>query len=184
VSIRAHTDPFQFLVEQGITVSSVNDEIRIFAKDKLSFGAADSGFELNGPDITFTTPGTYQQLGGTHAFLPGATAAATLPALPSGQASIEPQAAIVERSYHDDEGVRQARYTAQLGDGGQHEGVTDTAGVVELAELPPGAVQVRFEPDGRSWERLDGSGNPHAVSPRPERADVDSLIDRARGSQP
>jgi hypothetical protein len=69
-------------------------------------------------------------------------------------------------------------------DGGQHEGVTNAAGVVELAELPPGAVQVRFEPDGRSWERLDGSDNPHAVSPRPERAEVDSLIDRARGSQP
>lgn len=146
VSIRAHTDQFQFLVEQGITVSSVNDEIRIFAKDKLAFGAADSGFELNGPDITFTTPGTYQEMGGTHAFLPGSSQAAALPALPDSRSKLfhKQFKAVSEIT---GEVVPDMPYRIVLGDGQVVTGRTDSEGRTEaIMTADPQSVTLYWEP--------------------------------------
>lgn len=148
VSIRTHTDVFQLLVEQGATVSSVNDEIRIFAKDKLSFGAADSGFELNGPDITFTTPGTYKEQGGTHAFLPGGNAAAQLTALPRSVVGELPTLLELDYRYRDLTPVVGAPYIVRFNDGTVREGVLDGQGRAQI-ENPPDAGRVFFGYDSR-----------------------------------
>jgi type VI secretion system secreted protein VgrG len=83
VSVRAHTDALQLLAQQGITVSSVNDEILLYAQDKITLGGGDSSIVLDGPDITFTTTGSYTQHGGSHAFLPGAIQTLPLAPLPT-----------------------------------------------------------------------------------------------------
>lgn len=92
VSVRAHTDQFQLLADQGITISSVNDEIRITAQNKITLGAADSSIVLDGADITITTPGAYKQQGGTHAFLPGQATNALLPLLPAEACNVNDEA--------------------------------------------------------------------------------------------
>ncbi|MEK8032530.1 type VI secretion system tip protein VgrG [Ideonella sp. DXS29W] len=138
VSIRAHTDALQLLVEQGATISSVNDEIRIYAKDKLTFGAADSGFELNGPDITFTTPGTYQEQGGTHAFLAGGAVAAAIRGLPQG--SLDELENWLDLGLYGwmGEPLANVRYTLTLADGSKRSGTLDEAGYAHEAAVPPG----------------------------------------------
>ena len=146
VSIRAHTDVLQLLVEQGATVSSVSDEIRIHAKDKLSFGAADSGFELDGENVTFTTPGTYQEQGGSHAFLSGASAAAALQALPQGVVS-EPQNWIAIR-HTDAEGQPMAgqKYKIYFEGGSGVAGVLDASGNAHHDGVPKVAEYAEYEP--------------------------------------
>ena len=91
------------------------------------------------------------------------------------------QSLVVQHQYHDAEGVRQARYTAKLGDGSTRSGVTDAAGKVQLDSLPAGPVAINFEPDGRGWKRLGGADNPGHIAAKPSDADIDKLIDQARG---
>jgi type VI secretion system secreted protein VgrG len=172
VSIRAHTDVFDVLVEQGVTVSSVNDEIRIFAKDKLTFGAADSGFELNGGDITFTTPGTYKEQGGTHAFLPGASAAAQLTALPGGVVGELPTRLELDYRYRDLTPVVGAPYIVRFNDGTVREGVLDDQGHAEI-ENPPDAGRVFFGYDSRDAQpkrERPANGSIGQVAQTPEEA--------------
>jgi type VI secretion system secreted protein VgrG len=181
VSLRAHTDALSILADQSVSITSVNDEIRISANTKIELVAGQSGITLEGSDITFTTPGAFTVHGATHGFEAGASGNAPLPGLPNSAVSIPPQSAVVQHHYHDDEGVQQARYTAVLGDGQTRRGVTDSAGSVTLDNLPPGPVQIQFEPDGRAWERLDAQDNPDKISPTPTDADIDRLIDKTRG---
>ncbi len=183
VSLRAHTDALAILADQSVSITSVNDEIRISANTKIELVAGQSGITLEGGDITFTTPGAFTVHGATHGFEAGGSGNATLPGLPDSAVTIPPQSAVIQHHYHDDEGVQQARYVAVLGDGQTRRGVTDSAGSVTLDNLPPGPVQIQFEPDGRAWERLDGQDNPDKISPTPTDADIDRLIDKTRGRQ-
>ncbi len=82
VSMQAHTDQLELLAQKDITIVSVGNDVYVLAKDKITLGAADSSIELDGINITVKTPGTYKEMGGSHAFLPGASDSASLPSLP------------------------------------------------------------------------------------------------------
>ena len=83
VSLRAHTDELKLLADQSVTITSVNDEIRISANSKIELIAGQSGITLEGGNITVTTPGSFAVKGATHGFLGGGSRPASLPALPS-----------------------------------------------------------------------------------------------------
>jgi type VI secretion system secreted protein VgrG len=138
VSVRAHTDALQLLAQQGITVSSVNDEIRLYAKDKITLGGGDSSLVLDGPDITFTTLGTYTQHGGSHAFLPGASAAAAIDDLPSG--TVETLQNWLDLGLYGWMGapIANRRYTLTLADGSQRRGALDASGQAHVPDVPAG----------------------------------------------
>jgi type VI secretion system secreted protein VgrG len=69
VSLRAHTDELKLLADQSVTITSVNDEIRISANSKIELIAGQSGITLEGGNITVTTPGSFAVKGATHGFL-------------------------------------------------------------------------------------------------------------------
>lgn len=146
VSVRAHTDALQLLASQGISVSSVNDEIRIFAKDKLTLGAADSSLELDGIDITVTTPGVYEQHGGHHAMLPGGSAPAELAYLPD-QRPAEPTNWIAI-NHNDADGAAMAgqRYKIFFEGGSVISGQLDDQGRARHDNVPKVARHVEYEP--------------------------------------
>ena len=78
VSLRAHTDALSILADQSITITSVNDEIRIGANQQIQLVAGQSSITLKGGDIDFTTPGAFTVHGATHAFEDAGSQAATL----------------------------------------------------------------------------------------------------------
>lgn len=82
VSLQAHTDQLEILVDKEVTVISVNDRIEIKAKEKIVLLAADSSITLDGSDITFACPGQFSVKGGQHCFDKGARGTAELPHLP------------------------------------------------------------------------------------------------------
>ncbi|MCO5978118.1 type VI secretion system Vgr family protein, partial [Ideonella oryzae] len=87
VSLRAHTDELKLLADQSVTITSVNDEIRISASSKIELIAGQSGITLEGGNITVTTPGSFAVKGATHGFLGGGSQAASLPNLPNAPLS-------------------------------------------------------------------------------------------------
>ena len=67
VSLRAHTDAQQIWADQGITVQSTTDEIRIQASESITpCQQARSAIVIKGGDITFTCPGNWTVKGATH----------------------------------------------------------------------------------------------------------------------
>jgi type VI secretion system secreted protein VgrG len=84
VSLRAHTDALQIWADKDVTIISVNDEIRISAKSKIEVVGGQSSMVLEGGNVTFSCPGTFEVKGTTHNFLGGGSKAAALPALPVG----------------------------------------------------------------------------------------------------
>ncbi len=57
VSFRAHTDALSILADRSVTVTSVDDEIRIAASQEIRLVAGQSAITLKGGDIEFATPG-------------------------------------------------------------------------------------------------------------------------------
>ena len=160
VSVRAHTDALQLLAQQGITICSVNDEIRLYARDRITLGGGDSSIVLDGPDITFTTPGSYTQHGGSHAFLPGSRAPAELGALPTGLVGVLPSVLELRYSYRDLEPVAGAPYLVQFANGTSRRGALDALGYARI-ENPPDAGRVYFGYDSReAHPRMDRAMNP------------------------
>jgi type VI secretion system secreted protein VgrG len=83
LSLRAHTDALSILADQAITITSVNDEIRVGAKAQIQIVAGQSSITLKDGDIEVMTPGAFTVHGATHAFLGGGNAPASLPVLPN-----------------------------------------------------------------------------------------------------
>ncbi len=90
VSIRAHTDELQLWADQDVQIVSVDAEIRVQAKTKIELTAADSSIVLDGGDITFTTPGTFEAKHSGHHFLGAGSGPASLEALPQWLLGEEP----------------------------------------------------------------------------------------------
>jgi type VI secretion system secreted protein VgrG len=83
VTLRAHTDALSILADQSVTITSVNDEIRIAANQQIQLVAGQSAITLKDGDIDFTTPGAFTVHGATHAFEPGESRPAELTRLPN-----------------------------------------------------------------------------------------------------
>jgi type VI secretion system secreted protein VgrG len=87
LSLQAHTDKLELLADQEITIISVNDQISINAKQKITLMAGQSSVTLEGGNITFTCPGNFTVKGAQHMFDAGANKAAELGKLPDGRVS-------------------------------------------------------------------------------------------------
>jgi type VI secretion system secreted protein VgrG len=82
LSLQAHTDALEILADQAVTVISVNGDIQILAKDKVTLQAGQSSVVLDGGNVTFTCPGTFTVKGAAHPFEGPGNDAAVVPKLP------------------------------------------------------------------------------------------------------
>jgi type VI secretion system secreted protein VgrG len=152
LSIQAHTDQLELLADKEVTVVSVNDSISINAKTKIVLKAGQTSITLEGGNITFACPGTFSVKGSAHSLDGGASAAASLQALPVGKVS-EPVEQI-ELNYHYDDlsAVVGAPYKVTFKDGTVREGSLDTKGYALLRGVPKGAYAVEYGEDTRPWK--------------------------------
>ncbi|WP_374438876.1 type VI secretion system Vgr family protein [Inhella sp.] len=86
VSLHAHSDTLEILADQSVQILSVNDSIRIQAKDKIEIVAGDSTLVLRGGDIDFFTPGTFLIKSAIHDFKGGGSNPYRPKELPTGSA--------------------------------------------------------------------------------------------------
>ncbi len=149
VSLRAHTEEFQLLADQEVTVISVNDEIRIEANQKIELIAGQTSIVLEGGNVTFACPGLFQVKGGGHAFLGGASAAALMPDLPTDLAKLAPDDMLLEYKHDDGEPVQGAPYEVTFADGSKRTGVLNAAGRAVLNGVPKGYAAVKYGEDAR-----------------------------------
>jgi type VI secretion system secreted protein VgrG len=99
LSLQAHTDQLELLADKEVTVVSVNDSISINAKNQIVLKAGQSSITLDGANITFACPGTFSVKGSGHSLGGGASAAASLPVLPTGVASVSTSITPLETVY-------------------------------------------------------------------------------------
>ncbi len=151
VSLRAHTDALSILADQSVTITSVNDEIRIGANQQIQLVAGQSAITLKGGDIDFTTPGAFTVHGATHAFLGGGNQAAQLPALPAAAIGEAPR--FVELSYHYDDlvPVANAAYKVVFESGEVLQGTLGADGFARIEGVPKGAYIVEYGDDPAPW---------------------------------
>lgn len=83
LSLRAHTDAQQLWADQDIAVQSTEEEVRVFAQDRITLTAGQSQITLQGGDITFTCPGSFTVKGATHEWGGGESGSANLAVFPS-----------------------------------------------------------------------------------------------------
>jgi len=159
VSLRAHTDALSILADQSVTITSVNDEIRISANQQIQLVAGQSAITLKGGDIEFATPGAFTVHGATHAFEDGGSLVAGVPALPDAKLG-EPQSWIAI-SHADPDGVPMAgqKYKIYFEGGTVIAGALDTAGKARHENVPANAIRTEYEartPDeDKPWESFD-----------------------------
>lgn len=87
VSLRAHTDALQVLAHKDIQILSVGSEIMVSAQSRIELIAANSGITLDGGNITFTTPGTWNARGSLKEMVGGGRGSAPRPDLPDSRVS-------------------------------------------------------------------------------------------------
>jgi type VI secretion system secreted protein VgrG len=147
VSLRAHTDALQIWADKDVTVISVNDQITVSASSKIEMIAGQSSVTLDGADIEFKTPGAFTVKGSGHAFLGGASQAASIEALPVGKLDEAP--AFMELNLHDEwlMPVAGAAYRVVFDDGTVREGKLDSNGHARLEGIPNKLAQVFYGED-------------------------------------
>lgn len=128
VSLRAHTDALQLLANKDIQILSVNSEITVSAQTKIELIGADSGITLEGGNITFTTPGTWNAKGSFKELTGGASGSAPRPALPSGLTEITHWIALNYLDESSGEPVDGAGYEIHLKGGGKLSGKLNAKG--------------------------------------------------------
>ncbi len=131
VSLRAHTDTLQLLASKDIQILSVNSEITVSAQSKIELIGADSGVTLEGGNITFTTPGTWNAKGSMKALTGGASGAAPRPALPDSRVKLFDQAFVL-KNQKTGEPLVNYPYRIKRTDGSWETGVTDDKGQTHL----------------------------------------------------
>ena len=181
VSLRAHTDELKILADQDVTVVSVNDSVSIGASTKIELVAGQSSVVLDGPDITFTTPGRFEAKFSSHTFLGAGGEVAELVQLPLGSAGIKPSIAYLDHRYHDDEGVAGASYEMLLSDGTKRTGTLDSQGKATVDGLKSLPIEVRFSPSAKAYETKDKRAMP-SHNPKPASAELDALVDKYEGA--
>ncbi len=151
VTLRAHADTLSILADQAITITSVNDEIRVGASQQIQLVAGQSSITLRGGDIEFKTPGAFTVHGATHAFLGGGSEPATLAALPTG--AIGEPVRFVELSYHYDDltPIGGAPYKVTFQTGEVLQGTLDADGFARIEGVPKGTYRVDYGEDPAAW---------------------------------
>jgi uncharacterized protein (DUF2345 family) len=169
--LRAHTDSLSVHAAREATLTSTDDEIHIQARGRIELASGAARIVLDGPHITFTCPGAFTVHAATHDWGGAVSEPALLPHLPQELLDRPPNALQAQHQYHDEESLQAARFEARLADGSLRRGVTNAAGHLHLADVPPGLVRVRFDADARAFERRD-------PTPHDRQADLDALMQR------
>jgi type VI secretion system secreted protein VgrG len=161
LSIQAHTDKLELLADKEVTVVSVNDSISINAKTKVVMKAGQTSITLDGSNITFACPGTFSVKGAAHSLDSGASNAATLPTLPSKLISPKTEDILLEHKYHDDEGLKGAKYFAKLSNGETRTGTLDASGKATISGVPAGmTAEVTYGPAEFGFKPKGAKPNP------------------------
>ena len=178
LSLQAHTDALEILSDQAITVVSVNGDIQILAKNKVTLQAGQSAVELDGGNITFTCPGTFTVKGGAHPFEGPGSDAAQLPVLPSGVISPKQENLELVHQYHDGEGIKGAKYTAKLSNGEIRTGTLDASGKATIAGVPAGTMaEVTYGPAEFAYKTKGATPNP-THDPEVSEQKFSALVDK------
>ena len=152
LSLRAHTDALQLLASKDIQILSVGSEITVSAKSKIELVAADSGITLEGGNITFTTPGTWNAKGSLKELVGADSGSAPRPALPVGSVTLPPEDVELHFHYDDLSPVANAPYKITFADGSTRQGTLDAQGYALEKAVPKGSYTVEYGEDGRPWQ--------------------------------
>ena len=128
LSLRAHADAQQIWADQGITVQSTTDEIRIQASESITLSAGQSAIVIKGGDITFTCPGNWINKAASHAWEGGGSSSANLMALPDGVVAIHDWIELDYRDSDSEQGMADTDYEIHLEDGVVLKGLLDKQG--------------------------------------------------------
>jgi type VI secretion system secreted protein VgrG len=131
LSLQAHTDKLELLADQEITIISVNDQISIKAKQKITLMAGQSSVTLEGGNITFTCPGNFTVKAAQHVFDAGANKAAELGKLPDTRVKLFDEAFIL-KDPETGAPVANHPYRIKRKDGSYEEGMTDELGQTHI----------------------------------------------------
>ncbi len=131
VSLQANTDQLEILADKAVTIVSVNDAIRIDAKEKIVLMAGQSSITLEGGDITFACPGNFSAKGGQHIFDGGSSKPAPANTLPDSRLKLFDEAFVV-KDQKTGEPVPNLPYRIVRADGSREEGITDELGRTHL----------------------------------------------------
>lgn len=131
VSLQAHTDKLEVLADKSVTVTSVNDEIEILANEKIRLVAGQSEVVLEGGDITFKCPGTWDVKGSSHAFTGPASEPASLAGLPDSRVKLYDEAFVL-KDRDTGQPLANFPYRIKRTDGSYEEGTTDDNGHTHL----------------------------------------------------
>jgi type VI secretion system secreted protein VgrG len=178
LSIQAHTDQLELLADKEVTVVSVNDSISINAKTKIVLKAGQTSITLDGANITFACPGTFSVKGSAHSLDSGASSAASLPTLPSKLITPKTEDINLHHAYHDDEGIKGAKYTAKLSNGETRTGNLDASGKATISGVPAGTTaEVTYGPAEFSFKPKGAHPNPTHDANMSE-SKLDALVDK------
>jgi len=128
LSLRAHTDSQQLWADQGITIQSTSEEVRIQAKDSITLTAGQSQVVLKGGDVTFTCPGTWTVKAAGHAWMDGGAGSVSLMAMPDGQVSVHDWIALDYQDPTTSKGIAHAGYEIHFKGGSIVKGMLDGNG--------------------------------------------------------
>jgi type VI secretion system secreted protein VgrG len=147
LSLRAHTDALSILADASVTIVSVDDGIRIAARQRIELVAGQSSIVLDDGDIEIKTPGAFTVHGATHAFEGGGSLAGELPALPTGTATEAPD--FMELNLVDEwmMPVAGAPYVVAFDDGSVRKGHLDGNGHARLEGVPRLPARVFYGED-------------------------------------
>lgn len=142
VTIGAHTDALQLVSEQGLTITSTESEIQVFAQDSVTLFGGGAAVELQGANVTFKASGTFTVKAASTAFSGGGSNAASLAPLPDTQVKFFDEAFVLKSKTTGEPMANQA-YQVKRADGSIETGVTDDQGHTHLVKASEaGSVQL------------------------------------------
>lgn len=151
LSLRAHTDQLELLADQAVTIVSVNDEIRVTAKQRIEMVGGDSKVVLDGGNIEFATPGKFEVKAASHGWAGGASTSVTIPGLPIGAAGQLTHFIEVERRYYDGTPAIGADVKCTFADGSVRTGKLNDDGLLHIDGVHSGMAQIEIGEDVRDW---------------------------------
>jgi type VI secretion system secreted protein VgrG len=124
-------------------VFSTGGMVRVTAPEHILLTAAGAAIDIQPGSITLKGPGKIEFKASLKELTGGATANAVPIHLPRGM-PLKPDDLEFRRVYADGTPIVGAPYVATFADGSTRKGVTDAAGLVHLAAVPPGSASVVY----------------------------------------
>lgn len=154
VSLQAHTDQLEILADKAITVISVNDSIKISARERIVLQAGQSQITLEGGNITFACPGTFTVKGSNHIFESGNSSKISPLKLPDSRLKLYDEEFILKDKRTGEPFAKQF-YRIKRADGSYEDGITDDLGETHLVRAAEAeGIEIDISPDGAAPPRV------------------------------